>query len=115
MVGPLRRMHRNQRVRLRHQVSEGAIVEIGQFDRHAKFCLKSSDSGISLCNLCVLCVSVIVKLEIQQPQSHREHRGCTEKRIIVTFSAKLVRANAPKARNMKARGKCDAKRSTSPL
>ena len=33
-------------------------------------------------------------LGIGQPQRHREHRGCTEKRAFVTFCAKPHKANA---------------------
>src|SRR6476469_3373938 len=37
----------------------------------------------SLCNLCVLCVSVVFFWSTRSPQRHREHRGCTEKILIV--------------------------------
>src|SRR4029078_12303614 len=42
--------------------------------------------------LCSLCLCGVFWLGIHQPQRHREHRGCTEKRAFVTFCAKPDRA-----------------------
>ena len=50
---------------------------------------KKSLTGDFSVQLCVLSVSVVCFCSgIYQPQRHREHGGCTEKRVILTFSAK---------------------------
>src|ERR1044072_949833 len=38
--------------------------------------------------LCALCLCGVFLLGIHQPQRHREHRGCTENGVILTFCAK---------------------------
>src|SRR5215217_2454485 len=41
---------------------------------------ESGHTRSSLCNLCVLCASVVHIAQKKQPQRHRAHRGCTEKK-----------------------------------
>src|SRR6185437_3403413 len=60
------------------------------FSYHFILLLRSLSSGSSLCNLCVLCASVVKNCSRKQPQRHREHRGCTEKKDENDFSCKAV-------------------------
>src|SRR6185369_2680181 len=49
---------------------------------------KSLHIDFSVQPLCSLCLCGVFLLGIHQPQRHREHRGCTEKRACMTFCAK---------------------------
>jgi hypothetical protein len=49
---------------------------------------KSLHIDFSVQPQCSLCLGGVFLLGIRQPQRHREHRGCTEKRAFVTFCAK---------------------------
>src|ERR1044072_7440389 len=44
----------------------------------------------SLCILCVLCVSVVIVVR-KQPQRHRGHRECPEKKLKSTWERRLER------------------------
>ena len=50
---------------------------------------KSLHMGFSVQPQCSLCLCGVFLLGIHQPQRHREHRGCTEKRAFVTLSRLL--------------------------
>ncbi len=47
--------------------------------------------GFSVQPLCSLCLCGVCLLGIHQPQRHREHRSCTEKKAFVTFCASRVK------------------------